>query len=108
MDFVKNIYDIDIGRLIKEKFDEAGMTKEEFADKINKVRSDVYDIFNRKSVDIVLLIKISEALDYDFIRNVYYGEKTSSAIYIAVKTNEDELKKIDLPEEFIRFVQHSK
>ena len=108
MDFVKNIHDIDIGKLIKEKFDEAGMTKEEFADKINKERSTVYDIFSRSSIDIVLLINISKVLNYDFIRNVYYGEQISPIIYIAVKTSEDEIKKIDLPKEFIRFIKPSK
>ena len=108
MDFVENIYGIDIGKLIKQKFDEKSMTKEEFAAKINRERSTVYGIFDRKSIDIVLLIDISKALDYDFIRNVYYGEQTSPTIYIAVKTNEDEMKKIDLSDDFIRLVKPQK
>ena len=105
MDFVENIHNIHIGKLIKEKFEETGMTKTGFANKINRSRSDVNDIFGRSSVDTVLLIQISKALGFDFICNVYYEGETSPTIYIAVKTNEDEIKKIDLPEDFIRFLK---
>ena len=105
MDFKENIQNIDIGKLIKQKFDEKSMTKEEFADKINKERSTVYDIFDRKSIDIMLLIAVSKALEYDFIRNVYYKEQTVHTVHISIKIVEDVLKNLDLLDEFICYVR---
>ena len=87
------------------------MTVMEFAQRINRDRTPIYDIFGRKSIDIDLLIKISNALDYDFIHEVYFPEKTntiSSKIHIAVEIEENEIKKLDLPEEFVRFVKSRK
>ena len=77
MDFIKNIQGIHIGQIIYEKFTEKSMTVTEFASKINRERTTVYDIFERKSIEIGLLIDISKALNYDFIRNVYYEKQTS-------------------------------
>ena len=108
MDFIENIRDIHIGSIIAKKLTEKSMTKTELADRINKERSTVYGIFNRKSVDTELLIEISKALDYDFIRSVYYGEETSPTVFIAVKMEEEELKNADLPNEFIRLVKSKK
>jgi len=108
MDFIENIQNIHIGSIIEEKLREKSMTVTELADKISRVRTNVHDIFKRKSIDTELLIAISKALDYDFIRKIYYGEETSPTIFIAIKTKEDEIKKIDLPEEFIRLVKPHK
>jgi len=108
MDFIENIRNIHIGSIVEEKFKEKSMTITEFADKIHRERSTVYSIFARKSIDIELLIDISKALDYDFIRKVYYDEETSPTVFIAVKTHEDELKKWNLPQEFIRLVKPKK
>ena len=106
MDFAENILDIYIGTIIKEKFDKKGITKTEFARKINRSRSDVNDIFKRKSLDTELLIEISKVLDYDFIRNVYFEEYTSPTVYIAFKVKEDEIN--NLPEKFIRLAKPQK
>jgi len=106
MDFIENIVDIHIGTIIKEKFDKKGITKTEFANKVKRSRSDVNDIFSRKSIDVELLIDISKALDYDFIRKVYFEEYTSPTVYIAFKIKEDEIN--NLPEEFIRLAKPKK
>ena len=108
MEFIENVRNIHIGSIIKEKLTERSMTITEFAYKINKERTTARDILKRKSIDTELLIDISKVLDYDFIRNVYYGEQTSPTIFIAVKTKEDEVKNLDLPEEFIRLVKGKK
>jgi len=105
MDFIDNTRNIHIGTIIKEKLKEKSMTITDFAYKINRERTSARDILKRKSLDTELLITISKVLDYDFIRNVYYGEKTSPTLFIAVKTNENEIKNLDLPEEFIRLIQ---
>ena len=64
--------DVHIGREIERVLHERGITVTEFANRICCHRKNVYDIFTRKSIDIDRLIRISEALDYDFILGVYY------------------------------------
>ena len=100
MDFVENIPNIHIGSIIKGVFAEKTITKTEFANRINRSRTDVNDIFKRKSIDTELLVEISKVLEYDFIRKVYYEEYASPTIYIAFKIKEGEIK--DLQNEFIR------
>jgi len=108
MDFIENIRNIHIGKIIRKKLAEKSMTVTEFADRIHKERTTVYDIFERKSIDTELLIEISKVLDYDFLHNVYYEEEPSPTVFIAIKTNEDEIKNIDLPEGFIRLLKNKK
>lgn len=58
--------ELHIGHLIKEKLEKTGMTKSEFARRINKTSQNVYDIFERKSIDTGLLAHISDVLEYNF------------------------------------------
>lgn len=55
-----------IGKEIKRVLKERGMTISEFAKRINTHRRNVYDIFERKSIDTFLLQEISRILSYDF------------------------------------------
>jgi len=55
-----------IGREIKTVFEESGLSKSEFARRINKSRETIYDIFERQSIDTGLLKAISEVLKHDF------------------------------------------
>ena len=75
------------------------MTITEFASKINRERTTARDILKRKSIDTEFLIEISKVLDYDFIRNVYYGEQTSPTVCITLKIKEDDefTRRIYLP-----------
>ena len=57
---------IHIGKKIKEVLGQSHFTVVEFADKINKSRTVVYDIFERDSIDTSLLIQIGRVLEYDF------------------------------------------
>lgn len=56
-----------LGKRIEEVFDKSGMTKTAFADKIGYSRNNVYNIFNRKTIDLNLLKKIGSVLDYNFL-----------------------------------------
>ncbi len=58
--------EIHIGKLIKNRLQETGMTKSEFARRINKTSQNVYDIFERTTIDTGLLLKISIILEYNF------------------------------------------
>ena len=65
---MKNVH---IGSIIRTKLEESQLSIAEFAERINRTRPTVYDIFNRKSIDTDLLIKISEVLGYNFLQEVY-------------------------------------
>lgn len=77
IDFIKNIgcfilltfvYKmIHIGKKIHDVIKAKGISVSVFAKKINKSRTVVYDIFERESIDSLLLYKISEELDFNFL-----------------------------------------
>lgn len=92
--------DIHIGSIIQRKFEESSLTVAEFADRINRARPTVYDIFSRKSIDTELLIKISEVLDYNFLEKVYLDNNiktelpaiSSSRYIVGKEVSEKDLK----------------
>lgn len=59
-----------IGQLIKAVFDESGMTVSEFARQIHLERSTIYGIFERPSIDSILLARISLVLKHNFLSDV--------------------------------------
>ena len=61
---------IHIGHLIKEVFDEKGISVTEFARRINCARPNVYSIFERYDISVEQLIDISEALDHNFLDDI--------------------------------------
>ena len=67
---MKKKEDVHYGQVVKNKLKERGMTISEFSRRINCSRSNVYDIFKRKYIDIPLLEKISEVLCYNFTRKI--------------------------------------
>jgi hypothetical protein len=64
---------VHIGKRIKEVLGQSHFTVVDFAVKINKTRTVVYDIFKRQSIDTGLLLKIGKVLDHDFF-SVYSTE----------------------------------
>ncbi len=58
--------DIPIGQIIREEVDRQGMTIDEFAKRISTSRTNAYDIFNRLSIDMELLERISKVLHRNF------------------------------------------
>lgn len=72
--------DIHIGKAIRKRLQEIGMSKTEFARRINRTSQNVYDIFERKSMDSSLLLEISVILK-DNLFDPYseaYGNKMQS------------------------------
>lgn len=59
-----------IGHIIKEVFDEKGISVTEFARRINCARPNVYSIFERYDIGVEQLLDISEALDHNFLDDV--------------------------------------
>ncbi len=71
---------VHIGNIIRRKLAESPMSIAEFAERINRTRPTVYDIFNRKSIDVDLLLKISEVLDYNFLEEVYVKKEGGDTV----------------------------
>lgn len=96
---MKNIH---IGSIIRQKLEESPLSIVDFASQINRTRTTVYDIFKRKSIDVDLLLSISEVLNYNFLEEVYLAKSceqasthlTSDCHYIiGMEVNEEQLKK---------------
>lgn len=96
---MKNIH---IGSIIRQKLEESPLSIVDFASQINRTRTTVYDIFKRKSIDVDLLLSISEVLNYNFLEEVYLAkscEQTSTHLtsdchyIIGMEVNEEQLKK---------------
>jgi transcriptional regulator with XRE-family HTH domain len=85
---MKNIH---IGEMIKQKRKENGMTVTAFAKAIHRTRTDAYSIFKRESIDIELLTKISEVLNYDFVAKYSPQQETYLVI---VEVDEQKLNKL--------------
>ena len=93
---MKNVH---IGHIIKEKFEESHLSMNDFASKIHRTRSTVYDIFNRKSIDIDLLLKISEVLEYNFLSEVYIDKSDQNEdfrYFLAVEIDHNHLSPEDI------------
>ena len=108
MNTMQNIH---IGSIIEKKLIERSISIEKFANMIGRHRTTVYSIFKRKSIDIDLLIKISEVLEYDFVHEVYFPESTMRSnrqIFIGMAIIRDELEKMELPKDFFTLVKDNK
>lgn len=66
-----NIEEIHIGHKIQFAFKQSGLSLSDFAKKIEINRSSLYRIFESKSIDLALLLKISDVLRYDFLAEIY-------------------------------------
>ena len=66
------IKEIHIGQLIKEKLRKKERTVTWFARKLCCIRSNVYKIFKKQSIDSLLLLRISIILEEDFFS--YYSD----------------------------------
>ena len=79
--------DVDIGSIIKRIINERNMTVAEFARQLNisrtsKSRNIAYSIFNRKSLDSDMLMKISKILDHNLLLEFFEEEPTVHKILI--------------------------
>jgi len=59
---------IKIGNVIEQQFNESGMTKTAFAQKLGYERNNIYNIFEKESINSELLYNISIVLHFDFFQ----------------------------------------
>ena len=63
--------DIHVGALIHAELKKQGRTVSWLATQIYCEKSNIYKLFNRKSIDLEQLMKISEVLHYNFLRDCF-------------------------------------
>lgn len=63
--------DVHVGKMIEEEMSRQGRTVAWFAREIYCEKSNVYKMFKRKSIDLQQLMKISEVLNYNFLKDCY-------------------------------------
>ncbi|MFN6037659.1 MAG: hypothetical protein ACK452_04270 [Bacteroidota bacterium] len=78
---------VHIGKKIKEVLSKSPMTVVDFAEKINKTRTVVYDIFKRDSIDSILLNKISRILNHNLFQ--YYPSEKLREEKITFQTKDE-------------------
>jgi predicted transcriptional regulator len=91
---------VHIGALIEQKVRES-MNISGFANILNCERKTVYGIFKQQSIDIDLLMKISEILDFDFIQTYYVKKK----LIISIDLTENTLEKCRIIRSFLECVE---
>ena len=69
---------VHIGNIIKEIFDEQGLSASWLAKQLCCDRTNIYSIFKRESIDTSLLVKISVILKHDFFK--YYIKDLENSI----------------------------
>ena len=89
---------IHIGKKIEEKISELRINVTDFAKSINTSRTNVYDIFERETIDTGLLFKISQVLNHNFFH--YYIDPVENN-----KEVEDLSKKLQVAEQEIKYLK---
>jgi len=62
--------EIQIGKMIQEKMKEERRSANWLSEKLNCDSSNVYKIYKRSNIDVLLLYKISQILYYDFFSDI--------------------------------------
>lgn len=96
-----------IGQLIQERVKAEKMEVTAFAKAINKERSNAYDIFNRDNIDIQLLKKIGQVLNYDFFQDLLAPE-TKQMLMMRKGVTKKVLIEIELTDDEIDFLNLEK
>lgn len=63
--------DVHIGNMIKEELNSQGRSVNWLAKSIYCEKSNIYKMFKRKSIDLEQLMKISEVLGHNFLKDCF-------------------------------------
>ena len=63
--------EIHVGKMIHEELLSQGRTVTWFAKQICCEKSNIYKLFRRESIDLLQLMKISEVLGHNFLKDCY-------------------------------------
>ena len=99
-----------IGQLIKARIDAQNLKVTEFAKMIGTERSNVYDIFERESIDTGLLKKIGHVLNYDFfqdllepetVKEIVLRHSMTNKVYVELSLTEEEIKSLGIDDRLV-------
>lgn len=103
-----------IGQIIKEVVERKKIGATAFSRTIGVSRNNVYDIYERSSIDTELLKRIGQFLDYDFfqhflepetIEKIKFSEKVKpTRVLVELELNEDEMMKIGFEEKMLKIL----
>lgn len=101
-----------IGQIIKEVVERKNITVVAFSKSIGVTRNNVYDIYERHSIDTDLLKRIGQYLEYDFFQHFiepqtiqlikFSDNIKTSKVLIELELNEDEIMKIGFKEKVFK------
>ena len=60
-----------VGKMIQEELKRQGRSASWLAKSIYCERSNIYKLFSRESIGVDQLIRISEVMDHDFLKDLY-------------------------------------
>ena len=63
--------DVHVGKMIQDELRRQGRTVNWLAAQIYCEKSNIYNLFRRKSIDLEQLMKISEVLGHNFLRDCF-------------------------------------
>ncbi len=101
----KQLLKIHIGNEIKQIAEQKGICAIELGKRINRNRTNVYDIFKRNAIDTQLLIMISQALEYNFFEHYVIRQPvktTNTRLIFEIDISTDELAGIHFPEDICK------
>lgn len=64
--------DLHIGQMVRDEMLRQGRSVNWLAREIYCEKSNVYKLFKRQSIDLAQLMKISEVLDHNFLKDCYF------------------------------------
>jgi transcriptional regulator with XRE-family HTH domain len=84
---------IHIGSIIQGKVKELGISVTDFAKALHCNRPNAYSIFERKNIDVELLVEISKILNCDLL-SIYQNSIPRPDRIVVIETNELKIKEI--------------
>ncbi|MGB4655417.1 MAG: helix-turn-helix transcriptional regulator [Bacteroidales bacterium] len=102
---------IHIGKLIKKRALQSGIRQIELAERLNTTRQNVSNIYRRDNIDVKMLLKICQILDYNFFNDFIIDnisktktDKNFIKLNIEFEINEKEMENFNLKDKIIKLI----
>lgn len=103
-----------IGQIIREVVEMRNYKVVKLAEELGTTRNNIYDIYERDSIDTSLLSKIGHILNYDFfehfleektIQRIKYSDSLKKTkVFVQLDVSEDEIVKIGFEEKVLKIL----
>lgn len=100
-----------IGKVIEERLKAQNVNVTKFAEALHTSRNNVYDIFERDSIDTDLLKKIGHLLNYDFfqdllepktIREIVIKHSMTNKIYVELTLDDEAVETLGIKDKVLK------